>query len=181
MIIYLIATGCGLPQMMLGAELRVDPASPRPNIDLPAAQAPRKLELDPSIVDAFVVPKTDAVNAVPVSGWRTTLMRGFASGFRESSSSRSLKLREVQLSFGPVAIGLGGTAAVRATIRFKVSVLDESGEEVERESGEVSARDAATRPAPEAMTANASQAVEAMYEAIASKISQAGGRTEGSK
>lgn len=166
MIAYLMVAGCGL---MLG-ELRVDPASPHPNIDLTAAQAPHTLELDPGIVDSFVVPKTDSVNDVPVSGWRTTLMRGFASGFKDSSSNRSLRLRDLQLSFSPVALGPGGTAAVRATIRFKASVLDENGEEVERESGEVSARDAATRPTPEAITANASQAVEAMYEAIAVKI-----------
>jgi len=92
------------------------------------------------------------------------------SGFSGGSSHRSLRLRLVQLSFSPVALGPGGTAAVRATIRFKASVLDENGEEVERESGEVSARDAATRPTPEAITANASQAVEAMYETIAAKI-----------
>jgi hypothetical protein len=97
-------------------------------------------------------------------------MRGFTSGFNGGSSHRSLRLRDLQLSFSPVALGPGGTAAVRATIRFKASVLDENGEEVERESGEVSARDAATRPTPEAITANASQAVEAMYEAIAVKI-----------
>jgi hypothetical protein len=167
MIVQLIVAGCG---SMLGAELRVDPASPHPNIDLLPTQMPHTLELDPSIMDAFVVPKTDAVNEVPVSGWRSTLMRGFTSGFIGGSSHRSLRLRDLQLSFSPVALGPGGTAAVRATIRFKASVLDENGEEVERESGEVSARDAATRPTPEAITANASQAVEAMYEAIAVKI-----------
>jgi hypothetical protein len=63
MIVQLIVAGCGL---MLG-ELRVDPASPRPNIDLLPTQMPHRLELDPSIMDAFVVPKTDAVNEVPVS------------------------------------------------------------------------------------------------------------------
>jgi hypothetical protein len=158
----LLAAGCG--------NLRVNAATPHPNVDLPAALSPKKLELAPAIADAFVIPKTDAVNQVPVTGWRTTLARGFESGFKDSASQLVLQLREADLSFGPAALGRGGTAAVRARIRFKSSLLDASGKEVGRVFGEVEARDAATSPTPEAMTANASQAVEAMYEAIAAKL-----------
>ena len=104
MIVQLMVAGCGL---MLGGELRVDPASPHPSIDLLPAQTPRKLELDPSIMEAFVVSKTDAVNEVPVSAWRSTLMRGFTSGFTGGSSNRSLRLGpktdplEVDLNYNP--------------------------------------------------------------------------------
>ena len=149
-------------------------ASPRPNVDLPAGISPTKLDLDASIADAFVIPKTDAVNQVPVTGWRTTLTRGFDSGFKGSSTQLVLQLREADLSFGPAALYTGGTAAVYARVRFKSSVIDGAGKEVQRIAGEVVARDAATSPTPEAMTANASQAVEAMYESIAAKIAEPG-------
>ncbi|MEO6777093.1 MAG: hypothetical protein ABI467_29450 [Kofleriaceae bacterium] len=162
LVAIVLATACG--------NLRVDPASPRPNVDLPAASAPGRVELAPAILDSFVIPKTGSVNQVPVTGWRGTLLRGFQSGFGTGSSGQVLVLREAELTFGPAAIGTGGTAAVRARIRFKSSLSDASGTEVGRISGEVSARDAATSPTPEAMTANAAQAVEAMYEQIAEKI-----------
>ena len=157
-------TACG--------NLRVDPASPRPNVDLPAAISPAKLTLDPSIQDSFVIPKTGSVNEVPVSGWRTTLTRGFEAGYKGGSTGLVLVLREAELTFGPAAIGSGGTAAVRARIRFKSSVENAAGKEVGRITGEVMARDAATSPTPEAMTANAAQAVEALYEGIAAKIAE---------
>jgi hypothetical protein len=161
----LLTAACG--------NLRVNAASPRPNVDLPAAISPVKLDLDPAIVDEFVIPKTDAVNQVPVTGWRSTLSKGFENGFKGGSSTFVLQLREADLSFGPAAIGPGGTAAVRARIRFKSSIVDASGKELARVGGEVVARDAATSPSPEGMTANASEAVEAMYEGIAAKIGEA--------
>jgi hypothetical protein len=112
--------------------LRVDPASPRPNVDLAAAISPASLTLDASIRDSFVIPRTPSVNEVPVSGWRGTLTRGFDAGFKGGASGRVLVLREAELSFGPAAIGMGGTAAVRAHIRFKSSLVDPSGAELGR-------------------------------------------------
>ncbi len=150
--------------------LRVDPASPRPNVDLPSAMSPAAVTLAPGIPDQVVIPKTPSVNAVPVSGWRTTLTRAFENGFKGGSKERVLVLREAELTFGPAALGPGGTAAVRAHIRFKSTVADPSGNELIRIFGEVEARDAATVPTAEAMTANAAQATEAMYEQIAKKI-----------
>src|SRR5262249_32181194 len=85
-------------------------------------------------------------------------------------SHNVLVVREAELTFGPAALSTGGTAAVRATIRFKSSVTDADGRELGRISGEVYARDAATSPTAAAMTANASQAIEAMYEEIGNKI-----------
>lgn len=153
--------------------LRVDPASPRPNVDLPAAVSPSKLELDESIADQFVIPKSDSINAVPVSGWRTTLTRGFDSGFKGGTSGLVLQIREADLTFSPAALRGGITSAARARIRFKASILDPSGKELARVSGDADAHDAATQPQPPAMTANAAQAVEAMYEGIAAKLAEA--------
>lgn len=151
-------------------DLRVDPASPRPNVDLPAAAAPSKLQLDDSIVDQFVIPKSDSVNAVPVSGWRSTLTHGFESGFKGGTSGLVLQIREADLTFAPAALIGGVTAAARARIRYKASLLDPSGKEIARLSGDADAHDVATRPQPSALTANAAQAVEAMYEAIAAAL-----------
>ncbi|HEX8796202.1 MAG TPA: hypothetical protein VF765_34870 [Polyangiaceae bacterium] len=159
--------GCfHLPQ----SNLRVDPASPRPNVDLPAAGAPSRLKLGDSIVDQFVIPKSDSVNAVPVSGWRTTLSRGFDSGFKGGTSGLVLQIREAELTFAPAALRGGITSAARARIRYKASLLDPSGKELARLSGDADAHDAITQPQPSAMTANAAQAVEAMYETIAAKL-----------
>jgi len=150
--------------------LRVDPAAPRPNVDLPAAEAPSKLQIDDSIVDQFVIPKSDSVNAVPVSGWRSTLTRGFESGFKGGSSGLVLQIREAELTFAPAALVGGVTAAARARIRYKASLLDPSGKELVRLSGDADAHDAVTQPQPPALTANAAQAVEAMYEKIAAEL-----------
>lgn len=160
--VLILVAACG--------NLRVDPASPRPNVDLAPAVSPVSLTLDASIRDSFVIPHTPSVNEVPVSGWRGTLTRGFDAAFKGGASDHVLVLREAELSFGPAAIGMGGTAAVRAHIRFKSSLVDPSGNEVGRISGDVDARDAATSPNPEAMTMNAAQATEAMYEQIADRI-----------
>ena len=132
--------------------------------------SPGTLTIAPAIADSFVIPSSPSVNAVPVNGWRGTLERGFEAGFQGGPHDHVLILRDAELSFGPAAIGRGGTAAVRAHIRFKSSLADAAGTELARISGDVDARDAATSPTPEAMTLNASQATEAMYEAIAQKI-----------
>src|SRR6185436_813547 len=126
--------------------LRVDPASPRPNVDLPPEMSPSALTLDPAIPDSFVIPKTPSVNKVPVSGWRSTLTAAFHNGFKVAPGGPVVILREASLSFGPAAIKAAGTAAVRARIRFKATITDASGQELGRISGDVDAHDAATVP-----------------------------------
>jgi hypothetical protein len=150
--------------------LRVDPASPRPNVNISPDITPIKLTLDPEIPDNFVIPETPAVNQVPVNGWRGTLTAAFHNAFKGGASDRVLILRVAALSFGPAVLSETGTEAVRARLRFKASVTNASGQELSRISGDVVSRDAATTASPEAMTASASQATEAMYEQIADKL-----------
>jgi hypothetical protein len=108
--------------------LAVGPAAPRPNVMLAQDKTPAALLLDPGIPDAFVIPGTGSVNSVPVRGWRGTLEAGFRSAFPPGSpTGRTLELIEAELTFAPAAVGFGGTAAVRATIRFKARVLDARG------------------------------------------------------
>jgi len=135
-----------------------------------AARSPSALQLDASILDAYTIPSTASVNAVPVTGWRGTLESGFHSAFPGASSGRTLQLLQAELSFGAAAVGMGGTAAVRASIRFKARLLDASGKELGAVAGTADAHDANTSASEGGMTANASEAVEALYEMLTNEF-----------
>jgi hypothetical protein len=155
---------------LAGCTLSVGPASPHPNVMINAADAPSALVLADTIQEIYVIPGTGSVNAVNVTGWRTTLETGFHNAFPggADSSGRKLEILEASLSFSPRAVGAAGTAAASANIRFKARLLSDSGEEL----GVL----AATAQAPEAITNvngttdNAAKAVEAMYEMLASRL-----------
>jgi hypothetical protein len=150
--------------------LAVGPAAPRPNVMLAQDKTPAALVLDPGIPDVFVIPGTGSVNKVPVRGWRGTLEAGYRSAFPAGSTGRTLELIEAELTFAPAAVGFGGTAAVRATIRFKARVQDASGKEIGVLAGNVAAREANVSASEAGMTDNASKAVEALYEALATEL-----------
>jgi hypothetical protein len=151
--------------------LAVGPAAPRPNVMLAQDKTPAALVLDPGIADTFVIPGTGSVNSVPVRGWRGTLEAGFRSAFPPGSpTGRKLELIEAELTFAPAAVGFGGTAAVRANIRFKARVLDASGKEIGVLAGNAAAREANVSASEAGMTDNASKAVEALYEVLATEL-----------
>jgi hypothetical protein len=162
-ICFVFLTGCW--------DLSVGPATPKPNVMLAQSQTPSQLVLASSIQDAFTIPSSGSVNSVPVSGWRSTLEYGFHSAFPTGSpDGRRLELLLAELAFGAAGVGMGGTAAVRASIRFKARLLDRSGGELAVLAGTAIARDANTSASPEGMTANASQAVEVLYEKLATDL-----------
>jgi len=150
--------------------LSVGPSSPRPNILLTADKTPARLVMGPAVKNEFTIPDTASVNEVPVRGWRVTLEYGFRNAFPQATSGRTLELIEAELSFGPAAVGRGGTAAVVGAIRFKARVLDASGAEVGALAGTATAREANTSASEEGMTRNAQLAVEALYEKVAAEL-----------
>jgi hypothetical protein len=67
-------------------------------------------------------------------------------------------------------VGVGGTVAVVATIRFKARLLDASGKELALLAGTVTARESNVSPSEAGMTDNASKAVEALYEVLTTEL-----------
>jgi hypothetical protein len=134
-------------------------------------KAPSVLVIMPPVPNDYVIPSNASVNEVPVHGWRTTLEYGFRNAFPAvTGSGRKLELYEAELSFAPAAVGMGGTAAVVAQIRFKARSLDPSGKELGVLAGTVRAREANTSASEQGMTSNASKAVEALYETLAAEL-----------
>jgi hypothetical protein len=162
-----VLTGC---LMGMGSNLGVEPASPRPNVLVAADKTPSALILAPGITDDFVIPPTGSVHQVPVHGWRQTLDAGFHSAFPAGGSGRKLELMEAELAFSPAAVGMGGTRAVVATIRFKARLLDASGSELGVVAGTAAAKEADVSPTVPAMTDNAAKAVESLYEGLTAEL-----------
>jgi hypothetical protein len=152
------------------SNLAVGPSSPRPNILLTADKTPARLVMGPAIKNDLTIADTASVNEVPVRGWRVTLEYGFRNAFPRAESGRTLELIEAELSFGPAAVGPGGTAAVVAHVRFKARVTDAAGAEVAALAGTATAREANTSASEEGMTRNAQLAVEALYEKLAAEL-----------
>lgn len=154
----------------VGCRPEVRAGSPRPNVAIAGDQAPAELEIGQTVPNDFETPQT-SVASIKVHDWHTTLNNGFQSAFAGATSSSKLQILLAELSFAPAAVtSTGGVRAVQAQIRYKVRVVDASGEEVGVATGTVSAREANSAGTDDAMTTNASLAVEAMYEAIASQI-----------
>jgi hypothetical protein len=151
--------------------LAVGPASPRPNVMLAQDKTPSVLALMPTIRNDYVIPGTGSVDAVPVRGWQSTLAAGFRNAFPTlTNSGRKLELYEAELSFAPAAVGMGGTAAVVAQIRYKARATDSAGKELGVLAGTVKAREANVSATEAGMTDNASKAVEALYETLATEL-----------
>jgi hypothetical protein len=150
--------------------LAVGPSSPRPNVVIAQGKAPSALVLAPAIADDFVIAKTGSVNEVPVRGWRHTLESGFKSAFPTPGDGRKLELMEAELSFAPAAVGMGGTAAVWAQIRFKARAVDASGNELGVLAGTVKAKEANVSATEAGMTENASKAVESLFEVLTAEL-----------
>ena len=161
-VVGLVATGCG--------HLAVGPASPRPNVIVAPEKAPVSLVLAPTVPDDFVIPDSGSVNEVPVKSWRQTLTAGFQSAFPRGGVGRRLEILQAELSFGPAAVGRGGTAAVIAQIRFKARLFDETGNEIGALAGTSHAREANVSASEAGMTDNATKAVESLYEVLATEL-----------
>jgi hypothetical protein len=162
MVVALLGAGC--------VGLSVGPVVPRPNVMVSAEDVPEILVLAPAIVDDFVVPPTVSIGAVSVRGWRRTLIAAYQNAFprgEDSGSGRQLELLSAELSFGRA---VSDNAAVIGMIRFKARVLDAAGKELGNFAGTAKAREVITSWSEVGMTDNASQAVEALYETLATEL-----------
>ncbi len=166
---------CGLAVLvfLLGGcgPLIVMQATPRPNVALSADRVPAALRLADAIPDQFVIPGTASVREIHVSSWRSTLQAGFDAAFPNRAPQGGLEILSVELSFAPLAMdSTGTTRAVAATIRYRARLVGADGSELGLVAETVRAREAITNPASPEMTRSAGQAVEAMYEHIASTL-----------
>ncbi len=170
-VVFMVVVGILMVLPACG-HLVVGPAVPRPNVMLAAVKVPAELVLAPTVPDAFVIPGTGSVNAVPVTGWRGTLDAGFKNAFASpGKDGRKLEILMAELSFGAAVVsGQFGTVAVTAAIRFKARLLDASGRELGALAGTAPARESNGSPTPAGMTDNAAKAVEALYETLAAEL-----------
>ena len=160
----LLVTACG--------PLKVGPATPRPNVVVAQANTPSVVLIAPGVPDQFVIPEANGIRSVNVRGWRGTLQAAFHNAFPSGGpNGRKLELVSVELSFAPAAVSAHyGVAAIIAQIRYKVRLLDASGQELGAAAGTVEAREASVSAKEEAMTNNAAKAVEALYEKVTAEL-----------
>jgi hypothetical protein len=166
--------------------LHVRASTPRPAVVLhPGPEAETLAFVLDGVPDYFVLPPAPAVHAIEVSGFTTTLTRGFAAAFSVfplpapgATADVTLTLSHVELSFAPTATG----GPLIARIKFEARLARRDGSSSSAigntaiAKGEVSLA-AATGPEADALiTANVTTAVEALYELIARQLFDAEAR-----
>ena len=129
LIVLALAAGCATP--------KVEAGSPRPNVDLPKSERSLRLQLEAAVRDEYGSELYGAT--IPVSGWRSTLERGFQSAFAgafklsDKNADLTVVVAEAELVFaGTAYTRTGKPVSAEAQVRYKARLLDENGTVVRR-------------------------------------------------
>jgi len=162
LIVLALAAGCATP--------KVEAGSPRPNVDLPKSERSLRLQLEAAVRDEYGSELYGGT--IPVSGWRSTLERGFQSAFAgafklsDKNADLTVVVAEAELVFaGTAYTRTGKPVSAEAQVRYKARLLDENGTVVRRSAATVASKRSASSAAE--VTPVAAGAVESMYEQIA--------------
>ncbi len=180
--LVLAALGAIVYQGAMGCGVAVEIANPRPNIDLKESHQVLNLRLSSKIPNDFDMPTINLMYTPHVSGWRSSLKRGFRNGFGEyfdlSPDARPDLVLEItealpeivmtQNATGYTAGGVyhsTGQAAGNAQIRYRARLLDAQGRVLKKSFGTVPSKRTFTNIFEG--TAVVESAVETLYEAVA--------------
>jgi hypothetical protein len=154
--------------------VRVSATQPKPIVNIAPRDTALELKLGAGVQDDFVIPESAQLLAVHVTGWHTSVSRGFHQAFdpvfrpsQAAGPKMTLAIDVIRPELVPVVVRRSGGAVMSTSqLQYSATLFDPQGQVVNRTVGTVQAK----RTGLETWDQSLESALEAMFEDIGQKL-----------